>query len=115
MQTLPLPGQQSAVAVHAPAAGTHEVVPQAKWPVLSGRQTLPSQQSADVAQEPLDGTHVVIVEQRGTPTLSSRQAILPAPVAPQQSELIELTEHPLGSGVPPFNTQIPVFGSYCVQ
>jgi hypothetical protein len=115
MQTLPLPGQQSDVAVHAPLVGTHEVVLQTKWPVLSGRQTLPLQQSADVAQAPLDATHVVTVEQRGTPTLSSRQAILLAPVAPQQSELIELTEQPLGSGVPPLSTQMPVAGSYCVQ
>jgi len=57
----------------------------------------------------------VVVKQRGTPTLSRRQAILLAPVAPQQSELIEFTEQPLGSGVPPLVTQMPVLGSYCVQ
>ena len=115
MQTLPLPGQQSEVALHLPPVATQVVVPQTKWPLLSGRQTLPLQQSAEVAHAPFDGTHVVTVKQRGTPTLSSRQAILLAPVAPQQLALTELTEHPLGSGVPPLVTQMPVLGSNCVQ
>src|SRR6185312_517792 len=115
MQTSPSPGQQSEVALHLPPVGTQVVVPQVKWPLPSGRQTLPLQQSAEVAQLPPDCTQVVTVKQRGTPTLSRRQAILLAPVAPQQSELIELTEQPLGSGVPPLVTQMPVVGSYCVQ
>jgi hypothetical protein len=50
MHTLPLPGQQSLVAVHLPPAITQALVPQTYLPVLSGMQTLPLQQSADVAQ-----------------------------------------------------------------
>jgi hypothetical protein len=97
MHTLPLPGQQSPVAVHLPPVGTHVVVPQTYLPVLSGTQTLPLQQSAEVAQALPAGMQVVTVKQRGTPTASTRQVILLAPGLLQQSALTPLTEQPLGS------------------
>jgi hypothetical protein len=98
MHTLPLPGQQSAVAVHLPAVGTQALPPQTYLPVLSGTQTLP-QQSAEVAQAPPAATQPETVKQRGTPTESTRQVILFAPVVPQQLALTPLTEQPLGNGL----------------
>ena len=98
MHTLPLPEQQSDVAVHLPLVCTHVVDPQTYLPVLSGMQTLP-QQSAEVAQALPAATQADTVKQRGTPTASRRQVILLAPVTPQQSALTPLTEHMLGSGL----------------
>ncbi len=112
MHTLPLPAQQSAVAVHLPPVGTQVTMPQTNLPVLSGMQTLPLQQSAEVAQALPAGTHIETVKQRGTPTASRRQVILLAPGLPQQLALTPLTEQPLGIGLqvsPPgqLSQQIP--------
>jgi hypothetical protein len=99
MQTLPLPGQQSEVAVHLPPLMTHAVLPHTKWPVASGMQTVPLQQSAEVAQAMPAATHALTVKQRGTPTASTRQVILFAPGLVQQSALTPETEQPLGIGL----------------
>ena len=99
MHTLPLPEQQSDVAVHFPFVCTHADEPQTYLPVLSGMQTLPLQQSAEVAQALPAATQAATVKQRGTPTASRRQVFLFAPVTPQQSALTPLTEHMLGRGL----------------
>jgi hypothetical protein len=97
MQTLPLPAQQSEVAVQAPPVATQVFMPQTNLPVLSGMQTLPLQQSAEVAHAIPAAMQADTVKHRGTPTESMRQVILLAPGLPQQFAFTPLTEHPLGS------------------
>jgi hypothetical protein len=83
-----LPGQQSALTVHPPLAGTQILPPsgtmrQRSCPVLSGTQGTLLQQSPVNAHVSPPARHPGMPLQRGTPSGSRTQAP-ELPVAPQQ-------------------------------
>jgi hypothetical protein len=81
-----VPGQQSALVVHAPLHATHAEPLQTNGglPPALGTHGLPLQQSALVAHAPPPSSQVPFA-QRGTPTLSGRHAVFALPRPAQQS------------------------------
>jgi hypothetical protein len=102
------PEQQSALMLHPPHAGTHDVVAQTNaglLPLGLGMQGSPEQQSALVEQACPAPTHEAPV-QRGTPTLSSLQVSWVSQLPLQQShealQLIVLSLQTSPFGLQPF-------------
>jgi hypothetical protein len=78
------PGQQSALMLHDPPAGTHAEVKQRSMPESSGTHGAPLQQSLEDAHSSPVLRQAERPLQRGTPSLSSWQQSLLA-MQPQQS------------------------------
>ena len=82
------PVQQSALVVHAPPAGAHEL-PHVSLPVVgSGRQGSRLQHSPENEQLPPVGTQAASALQRGMPVGSSWQHSLPLMQAQQSLRLL---------------------------